>query len=136
MGCSAGSSGESRSLDEVAIQERLWQEAGLTSYRFEFEQQCFCVREQVQPVIIEVRDERIERVLSKETGQDLSGEANLQWYTVADLFGRIVEAQANGTAPLVVRYDPQLGYPVHIEMGSLAADAGVIFTASNLEPLR
>ncbi len=135
VACSAGSSPGADPQRELAAQQRLWQDAGWESYRFEFQQQCFCVREQVQPVLVEVREGRIERVISRETGQDLSSEPNLRWYTVADLFKIISEAQANDTEPLVVRYDPQLGYPTHIEIGSLAADAGVIYTASSLEPL-
>lgn len=135
VGCSANSSAEAEPDDEVAAQEGLWQEAGLESYRFEFQQQCFCVREQVQPVTIEVRDGRIARVVSNETGEDLSDEPNLRWPTVSDLFDVIAEAQANGTEPLVVRYDPRLGYPTHIEIGSLAADAGIIYSAANLEPM-
>jgi hypothetical protein len=134
-GCSGDSSPDAEPQSEIAAQERLWREAGLESYRFEFQQQCFCVPEQVQPVTVEVLDGRIERVISSDTGQDLSGEPNLQWYTVSDLFNLISEARGNDTEPLVVRYDPQLGYPTYIEIGSLAADAGAIYSASNLEPL-
>lgn len=136
VGCSAGSSPDAGPQRELATQERLWQAAGFESYRFEFQQQCFCVREQVHPVIIEVRESRIARVISKETGQDFSNEPKLRWYTVSDLFKIIAEAQSNDAESLVVRFDPQLGYPTHIEFGSLAADAGVIYSASNLEPLR
>lgn len=135
-GCSAGSSPESGPPDDVAAQERVWREAGLDSYRFGFQQQCFCVREQVQPVTVEVRDGRVERVLSSETGRDLSNDPGLRWHTIADLFDLISEARTNATEPLVVRYHPRLGYPMHIETGSLAADAGVVYSVSDLEPLR
>jgi hypothetical protein len=133
--CSGGSSSRAEPESRSASPERLWDEAGLSSYRYEFQQQCFCVREQVQPVTIEVRDGRIFRVLARESGQELSTSPNLRWYTISDLFTLVSEAESNGVEPLVVRYDPELGYPTRIEIGSLAADAGVIYTASNLEPL-
>jgi hypothetical protein len=135
MGCTAGSAPDAEPRSELAAQARLWEAADLDSYRFEFQQQCFCVREQVQPVTVEVRAGRIERVLSRDTGADLFSDPNLHWYTISDLFDLISEAQRNDTEPLEVRYDPELGYPTHIEIGSLAADAGVIYTASDLEPL-
>jgi hypothetical protein len=43
-----------------ASHERTWEEADIENHRYTFQQQCFCVREQVQPVTIEVRDGRIE----------------------------------------------------------------------------
>lgn len=130
--CSPSHSGPD---DPGASPEQRWAQAGPDSYRFNFRQECFCVREQVQPVTIEVREGRISRVLAREGGHDLTGEANLRWPTVPELFARISEAQRDGVEPLMVRYDPELGYPTRIEIGSLAADAGVIYTASDLEPL-
>ena len=135
LGCSAAQPPAADPMSTVAAQQQRWQAANVDDYRFHFQQQCFCVREQVQPVIIEVRDGQIARVLSRETGQEVARGENLRWYTIADLFGLVSEARQNGREPLVVRYDPQLGYPTHIEIGTLANDAGVIYSASNLQPL-
>jgi hypothetical protein len=133
--CSAAPTPDAEPRGEVAAHERLWREAGLEDYRFAFRQECFCVREQVQPVTIEVRNGRIARVVANESGQDLSRETNLRWRTIPELFALIAEAQANGVDPLMVQYDPRLGYPTRIEIGSLAADAGVIYSAADLEPV-
>jgi hypothetical protein len=55
--------------------------------------------------------------------------------TVSDLFRLVADSREQGVTPLEVGYDAQLGYPVRIEAGSLAADAGTIYTAAALEPL-
>ena len=135
LGCSAAQSPAADPVSTLAAQQQRWQAADLENYRFDFQQQCFCVREQVQPVTIEVRDGRIAGVVSRETGQEIPMGGNLRWYTISDLFGLISEARQNGVEPLVVRYDPQLGYPTYIEIGTLANDGGVIYSASNLQPL-
>jgi len=118
----------------VAGQQR-WDAANLEDYQFDFQQQCFCVLEQVQPVTIEVSAGKIARVVSRETGEEITGIEGLRWYTVPDLFRVISEAQDSRVTPLTVQYDAQLGYPVSIEAGSLAADAGVVYTVSNLQRL-
>jgi hypothetical protein len=116
-------------------QAQQWEARRLASYRYDYEQQCFCIREQTLPVTIEVRDGRVARVVVRSTGQDVTGRENLRWPTVPELFRIVEQARQNGTQPLVVRHDEQLGYPTYIEAGSLAADAGVIYRATNLRPL-
>ena len=118
----------------TTAEEQRWRAAALTDYRFDFEQQCFCVAEQRQQVTVEVRGGRVARVLARATGQPVAASENVRWRTVDDLFRLIAEARAN-QSELKVTYDPRLGYPTRVEIGSLAADAGVIYIASNLRPL-
>ena len=132
-GCSAAPAPATQPAAGTA-QEQQWRAAALSDYRFDFEQQCFCVAEQRQQVAIEVRGGRVSRVLARATGQSVAASENVRWLTVDDLFRRIAEAQANQTE-FRVAYDPRLGYPTRVEIGSLAADAGVIYIASNLRPL-
>ncbi len=134
-GCTGGQRSDPEAQDTLAAHRQAWADAGLDDYTYSFKQDCFCVLEQVQPVTIEVRDGRIARVVSAESGEDITGNTNLRWYTVSELFGLIEEAGMNGWEPLIVEYDAELGYPTRIEIGSLAADAGVIYTASGLRPL-
>jgi hypothetical protein len=119
----------------LVAHERLWSEAGLEDYRFRFHQQCFCVREQVEPVVVEVRGGRIVRVASQATGEEVPADPNLRWPTIPDLFDLVAQAEIDQPEALIVHYDARLGYPIHLEIGSLAADAGVVYTASNFEPL-
>jgi outer membrane lipoprotein-sorting protein len=133
-GCSAASAPVAPRPGAGTAQEQQWRAAALADYRYDFEQQCFCIAEQRQPVTIEVRGGRVSRVLARATGQPVAASENVRWHTVDDLFRLIAEAKAN-QSELRVAYDPRLGYPTRVEIGSLAADAGVIYIAGNLRPL-
>ena len=135
-GCSPQPAGETGSTGDLSVNRRSWNTAAIASYRYDFQQQCFCVQEQVQPVTIEVRHGEIARVTHRDTGERLAAPGNVRWPTMDELFRIIEAAQQQGREPLRVEYDAQLGYPTRIEIGSLAADAGVIYTAGNLQPLR
>lgn len=110
-----------------------WAALEIRDYRFDFERQCFCVREAVEPVTIDVRSGEIAAVRSRSTGDEILVSDMVQWHTVEELFRLIEEAEAEGQ-DVRVEYDT-LGYPRRIEIGSLAADAGVIYTISRLERL-
>ena len=110
-----------------------WAAQEIQDYRFDFERQCFCVREAVEPVTIDVRSGEIAAVRSRSTGEEMPMSDMVQWYTVEELFRLIDEAEAEGQ-DVRVEYDT-LGYPRRIEIGSLAADAGVIYTISRMERL-
>ena len=105
----------------------------LENYRYDFKQVCFCLQDQIQPVTIAVRDGKVVSVRSRETGADLTRRGN--WPTIDDLFDRIEAARRQGTKPLIVELDRELGYPTLVEIGTLANDAGVRYLSSNLRPL-
>lgn len=111
-----------------------WEAQGLRSYRFDFERHCFCVREATEPVTITVRDGAVAEVRSRRTGAVVTPSENVTWPTVDELLRQVAEAEASGTEARV-RYH-ESGYPAEIEIGSLAADAGVRFTVASLVPLR
>jgi hypothetical protein len=132
----AGCDNATLAVDPAATpEERRWQAQRLDDYRYDFDQHCFCVPEQVTPVTIDVIDGRVHRVVVRATGQDITARDGLHWRTVPELFRIIDQARQNGTEPLEVRYDETRGYPTYIEAGTLYNDAGVIYTASNLRPL-
>ena len=105
----------------------------LDNYRYDFQQVCFCLQDQIKPVTIAVRDGKVVAVRSRETGEDLTRRGN--WPTINDLYDRIDEARREGTTHLVVELDPKLGYPTLVEIGTLSNDAGVRYVSSNLRPL-
>lgn len=105
-------------------------------YRYDFQRVCFCTREAVQPVTIEVRGGQVVRVVTRPGGEDVTNTRYATWPTIEDLLDEIDEARRRGEKHLVVRYDTQLGYPTFIEIGTLENDAGVRYTADNLERLR
>lgn len=105
-------------------------------YRYDFQRDCFCTREAVQPVTIEVRDGRVARVVTRQGGEDVTALHFPSWPTIEDLFQEIEEARGRGEKNLTVRYHEKLGYPTFIEIGTLSNDAGVRYSAANLEYLR
>jgi len=104
-------------------------------YRYDFQRDCFCPREAVQPVTIEVRQGRVARVVTRPGGDVVTNTPYANWPTIEDLVQEIEEARRRGEKNLIVRYDEKLGYPTFIEIGTLANDAGVRYTAENLEYL-
>ena len=95
------------------------------NYRFDFQRQCFCIREAVQEVTITVMDGGVRSAISTETGSDLALLPNLGWPTLDELLREVEAAREVGNLTSI-EYGQQ-GYPTYVEIGSLAADAGVIY---------
>jgi hypothetical protein len=111
-----------------------WEARQVRDYRFDFERQCFCVREAVEPVTVEVRSGSVHQVRSRATGEVMPHNEAIPWYTIDELLRQVEEAEREGQE-VRVEYHPD-GYPVEIEIGSLAADAGVRYLVSNMGPLQ
>lgn len=120
--------------EAIAAARAAWQAQDMSDYRFDFERQCFCVHEAVEPVTIEVRDGAIAQVVSRRTGEEMPISETVPWYTIDELLEMVAQAEAEGTQPVSVQYH-RLGYPLRIEIGSLAADAGVIYKVDAVERL-
>ncbi len=117
---------------EAAEQMRKWEAQGLDDYRFTLARTCFCPVEATQPVRVEVRDDRVVKVTSIRTGQALSLELGV---TVEEMFERIATAARDGTY-LEAAYHPARAYPAQVVIGTLANDAGVGYSLSDLEAVR
>jgi hypothetical protein len=130
----AGAGRAADPLAEVRSARATWAAQELRSYRFDFERQCFCVREAVEPVTVEVREGAVHEVRARATGEVMPGGDAVPWYTIEQLFDQIEEAQAAGTQPVRVEYHRR-GHPTEIEIGSLAADAGVRYIVGDPRPL-
>ena len=117
---------------EVAEQRARWEAQRLDDYRFTLARTCFCLPEATQPARVEVRGDRVVRVVSLQTGRELDRGLGL---TVEELFDRIAAAHRDGTY-LDVGYHPHRGYPARATLGTLANDAGVAYSLSDLEAVR
>jgi hypothetical protein len=111
-----------------------WQARGLRDYSFAFQRHCFCVREAVQPVRIVVRDGVVHEVRSQETGELIPPSPQIPWYTIDQLLEQAERAREDGQE-VNVEYHSE-GHPSRIEIGSLAADAGIVFEIEEVEELR
>ncbi|HEY0154190.1 MAG TPA: DUF6174 domain-containing protein [Longimicrobium sp.] len=103
-----------------------------SEYLYDFQRTCFCGSQVTAPVTIHVRAGVVAGVFKRPSGENVTNLPNADWPTIEDLVERIEEARRNGEKNLIVRYDEEHGYPTYIEIGTIANDAGVIYTAENL----
>jgi hypothetical protein len=103
---------------------------GLRDYSYDFQRECFCTSEAREAVRIIVRNRAVLEVRSRATGQTLALSSSLTWPTLADIVREMDEANAS-QSPVQIEYDEE-GFPERVEIGSLAADAGVIYLIGRL----
>jgi hypothetical protein len=117
---------------ELRLRWARWQMTGIRSYGFNLERSCFCTPETVMPVRVDVRDGRVVTVRALTDGQSLPSQLVP---TIDSLFRwAIREADAGGRVE--ASYDPLLGFPVRIVIGTLENDAGVAYHVADLVPAR
>ncbi len=124
----------SASLGELKRNQKLWDKLGFSSYRYTLSNNCFCISEFRGPVLVEVRDGITTSIVLVETGESVIGELFQKYDTVPKLFDLIKDAIATGEE-LSVEYDSELGYPTQINIGNLAADAGIFTTVKDLQEI-
>lgn len=125
----------SSNLRQLRINRRLWNQRKIDNYRYKLSNSCFCIPEFRGPLIIEVRNGRTTSITDANTGKPVNSESLRQYSTIPKLFNLIQNAINRGKSELTVVYNPRLGYPTQINIGNLAADAGVFTTISNFEEL-
>jgi hypothetical protein len=109
-----------------------WQAKRIRSYGFNLERSCFCPVEAITPTRVDVRDGRVVSVRALADGRALSPEFVP---TIDSLFQwAIREAAQKGHVE--VTYDPLLGYPVRLVIGTLANDAGTSYHVGSLAAQR
>jgi hypothetical protein len=100
----------------------LWLAAGISSYRYSLERSCFCQRESLGPVVIEVRRGEVE-TRRYATGAPVDPQFAEIFTTIPGLFDLIESALDLPAAAVSVRYHRVLGYPQSIQIDWLAGAA-------------
>jgi hypothetical protein len=119
-------------LAELKEKRAEWLARGIDDYRVELRISCFCVEDVRRPVLVEVRHGVVSKVWDLETSKPVT---NLEPYpTITGLFDRAVELRSQGGS-VSVAYDRALGFPVRIEIGTIANDAGVVYMLGELSRL-
>jgi Family of unknown function (DUF6174) len=115
----------------------VWRRKGPRSYRYVFQQICFCAPPVTDPVVITVQNGLVTRVAKEATGAPVD-EADLSRYLSIDgLFQRIQDAIDAHADEIRVSYDPALAYPtdVLLDPSHKIADEEVRYQARDLQPL-
>ncbi|MEH2327193.1 MAG: DUF6174 domain-containing protein [Nostoc sp.] len=122
-------------LTRLRINRQLWNRQKINNYRYKLSNDCFCIPDFRGPIIIEVRNGITKSITNAQTGKPVNSELLQQYSTIPKLFNLIRNTINSGESQLTVVYNPKLGYPTQINIGNLAADAGVFTTISNFEVL-
>jgi len=130
--CSDDESGSR--MDALRRNRALWQAQGLEDYRFVEKKSCFCYGDYLLPTRVDVRDGEPVRAEVVADGRLMPAHLSL---TVDQVFNRIAQAIAADYDLLEVTYDPERGFPTHLEMdpGGGVADAGFGVDISDLVTL-
>ncbi len=122
-------------LGQLRINRRLWTQQKISNYRYRLTNDCFCIAEARGPVIIEVRNGITTSIRNADTGMPVNSKLFQDYDTIPKLFNLIKDTIGRGQSSLSVEYNPKLGYPTQINIGNLAADAGVVTKVEDLEEI-
>ena len=93
---------------------RSWVALGLDSYRFEFQQYCYCTDEYLYEMIVSVENGNITQVQYLENNQDVPRHVFESVPTIEEMFMGIAEIRVEGLTTVNVSYDQNYSYPNNI----------------------
>ena len=119
-------------LNELQQRRAAWIAQGIDDYRVQLRISCFCAGDLTRPVLVEVRRGAVSKVWDLETAKPVT---NLGAYpSVTTLFDRAIAERSQGGI-VSVAYDGGLGFPVRLEIGTIANDAGTLYFLGELTRL-
>ena len=120
------------SLAELQQRRAAWVARGVDDYHVQLQISCFCIGDITRPVLIEVRGGAVVKVWDLETGRAVT---NLSTYpTITALFDKAITERSGG-GNVSVTYDATHGFPVRLEIGTIANDAGTLYMLGALRAL-
>ena len=131
--CSAGSQ------SEIERNEKTWQDANISHYRFNLFVGCFCVFSQDMPLVIEVQNGDVVS-MEYQSGKEIdatNSELFEKYATIERIFSELKKDMNGEADEVVVTYDPTYGFPtqVNIDFIKNAVDDELALTISNFEEL-
>lgn len=115
--CGGGVSSE---FDQNAAK---WNDASIRHYRMQVDVKCYCVFAQINPILVEVRDNQVVSMMGANGVEILDTDplyANLMTYaTVDNLFTWSGEALANADK-IEITYDATFGFPTQVVVDYIA----------------
>lgn len=129
------STDEARAL---AAARARWAARGFDDYRFEHYVECFCPREITQWLRVDVVGGQVTQVVTVDSTGTIPFPYWSSVSTVEQLFESIRSAdESDYLEDVIVEFDPQLGFPVHVSFVSngRATDVGSVFRLRNVTTL-
>ena len=124
-----------RALAEtVHAQQERWASNGFSTYKYTYQRSCFCVPDWTRPVVIDVKDNRIGRIVYADDEVPVGPTYWKSYHTVDELFALIDSALVRDAAQVTVQFDEALGYPtqLYIDEDLRIADEELGITASDV----
>jgi hypothetical protein len=119
-------------LAELQQRRTAWLGRRFDDYHLQLQIVCFCIESVRRPVLMEVRENAVRKVWDLETAQLLTDLS--PYLSITQLFDRAIDVRSRG-GHVSVTYDSTYGFPVRIEIGTLANDAGIMYTLGAFRPL-
>jgi len=128
--------------NELGRNQKKWQDANISHYRFQLGVGCFCIFRSEMPVTVEVKNGEIVSIVDV-NGKDFpmddqTRESVLKYATIDRIFSELKSDSVQKADHLTVTYDPTYGFPtdVSIDYIELAADDELYLSVSMFEPLQ
>lgn len=118
--------------DQVTRQRALWAAHSLTKYSYDYEQTGFFNNLAGHVIRLVVLGDTVRSAVFVATGESVPGPA-MRFPIVDSLFAEASRAAENHSLT-AIEFDPQLGYPVRMDLAGPPDASGSIF-ASHLQPL-
>ncbi len=120
--------------ETVQAQKKRWADSGLSTYQYTYQRTCFCVRDWTRPVVIDVANDRIARIVYADDEAPVGPTYWKSYQTVDELFALIDSALVRDAAQVTVQFDEALGYPsqLYIDEDLGIADEELGITASDV----
>lgn len=136
QGCGVnGSTVSDDTQRELNRQRRQWEAQDLANYRYTGRRICFCMREAVGPVLVEVREGTIASLTDQESGEPVGENFVELWPSIDGVFGLVQDAIDREAAEITVEYDAERGFPTSVSIDYIeeAVDDELGFTVEAFE---
>ncbi|MEH2118832.1 DUF6174 domain-containing protein [Nostoc sp.] len=127
-----------RSQRRLDFNRYFWNRQKISNYDYTLSNSCFCIADARGPVVIKVRNGQTISVTSVATGKPVNPEFFQSYNTIPKLFDVIQDAINRKAFSLNVRYNPQYGFPIQIDIdyNSQIADEEKYLTIENFKVIK
>ena len=121
---------------ELNVARQKWRGLGLSDYRYQFRQICFCAPPVTTPALVTVRGGSLVDAVYVASGDPVADASRIP--TIDGLFAQLQEAVDERAAEVRVQYDATLGFPtqIYIYRDRRMADEEIGYEVSAVEDLR
>jgi hypothetical protein len=129
--------GDPTGMTRADLEARMrWAASAPSAYEFTTGLACFCVSDYLRPVVVSVRNGKVEALRYEDDGTAIPLTRANEFPTIDGLFAIIAKARAHPNSIVTVEYDLGRGYPVtiSIDYDTGLADDETWYSVRNFSP--